>query len=107
MASDKVTTVTENGTVAPTNQALQAVDVTVGASARVADAVNKAIEPLRKPKTREKELKARREQLEKAIKEAQTRGSKIRKDVTKQVTERTKPVRERVETELKRVRERA
>jgi prefoldin subunit 5 len=96
---------TENGTAeASSNQALQAVDVAVGASARVADVVTKAIEPLRKPDTREKELKTRREQLEQVVREAQTRGTKIRRQVTQEVTERTKPARDRAQTELKRVR---
>ena len=100
----KVST-TENGTVeTPSNQALQAVDVAVGASARVADVVNKAIEPLRKPDTREQELKTRREQVEKLVKESQARGTKIRRQVTHEVSERTKPARERAQTELKRVR---
>ena len=102
---NKVPSTTENGVVeAPANQALQAVDVAVGASARVADAFNKVIEPLRKPDTREQELRTRREQLDKAIKEAQQRGTKIRRQVTKEVDQRTKPARERAQTELKRVR---
>jgi hypothetical protein len=128
---------TENGAATaskPSEQALQAVDVAVGAVPQAAENVRKTVEVWRKPDTRSKELetlqnrvstlrdsKTRSNELETLrrrladeIERAGTRGGDVRKQVTDQLIgrarkarERVEPVyRERLEPAVKRVRER-
>jgi hypothetical protein len=128
---------TENGAAVaskPSEQALQAVDVAVGAVPQAADTVRKTVDQWRKPETRSKELetlqnrvstlrdsKTRsteletlRKRLAEEIDRAETRGGDVRKQVTDQLIgqarkarERVEPVyRERLEPAVKRVRER-
>jgi hypothetical protein len=117
---------TENGVAAgkPSEQALQAVDVAVGAVPQAADAVRKTVEQWRKPETRSQEietlqnrvstlrdrqkrsseLEGLRKRLADEIEKAGTRGGDVRKQVTDQLIgqarkarERLEPVRDRVE----------
>lgn len=118
--------ITENGVAAsrPSEQALQAVDVAVGAVPQAADAVRKTVDQwskpetrsqeietlqnrvstLRDPETRSSELETLRKRLTDEIERAGTRGGHVRKQVTEQLIgqarkarERVEPVRERVE----------
>jgi hypothetical protein len=111
---------TENGAVTaskPSEQALQAVDVAVGAVPHAADTVSKTVEVWRKPETRSKELetlqnrvsklrdsKTRSNELETLrkrladeIERAGTRGGDVRKQVTDQLIGQARRARERVE----------
>lgn len=127
---------TANGvdTSKPSGQALQAVDVAVGAVPQTADAVRRTVDVWRKPETRSKELETiqnrvstlrkretrssevetLRKRLVDEIERAGTRGGDVRKQVTEQLVgqarkarERVEPVyRERLEPAVKRVRER-
>jgi hypothetical protein len=128
---------TENGATTaskPSEQALQAVDVAVGAVPQAADAVRKTVDQwrnsetrskeietlqnrvstLRDSKTRSSELETLRQRLADEIDRAGTRGGDVRKQVTEQLIgqarkarERVEPVyRDRVEPTVKRVRER-
>jgi hypothetical protein len=113
---------TENGAAPeqdrkPSDQALQVVDVAVGAVPEAADAVTKTVEQLRDSEGRSQELKAlqnrvsnlrdpntRDAQLETLkqglfdeIEKAETRGGEIRRQVTDQIVEQARKARERVE----------
>lgn len=111
--------ITENGVAAskPSEQALQAVDVAVGAVPQAADAVRKTVDQwsksetrsqeietlqnkvstLRDPKTRSSELDALRKRLADEIERAGTRGGDVRKQVTDQLIGQARKARERVE----------
>ena len=114
------TEVPANGTAParkPSEQALQVVDVAVGAVPEAADAVSKTVEQLRDPQTRSQEfqtLQARVENLRDEstrpkqveilkqrliaeIDKAEARGGEIRKQVTDQIVEQARKARERVE----------
>jgi hypothetical protein len=111
---------TENGAPAaskPSEQALQAVDVAVGAVPQAADTVSKTVEVWRKSETRSKELetlqnrvsnlrdsKTRsteletlRKRLAEEIERAGTRGGDVRKQVTDQLIGQARKARDRVE----------
>jgi oligoendopeptidase F len=113
---------TENGAAPeqdrkPSDQALQVVDVAVGAVPEAADAVTKTVEQLRDSEGRSQELKAlqnlvsnlrdsntRDAQLETLkqglfdeIEKAETRGGEIRRQVTDQIVEQAKKAREQLE----------
>ena len=110
---------TESGAAGakPSEQALQAVDVAVGAVPQAADTVRKTVDVWRKPETRSKELetiqnrvstlrdsKTRsneletlRQRLADEIERAGTRGGDVRKQVTDQLIGRARKARERVE----------
>jgi hypothetical protein len=111
----------ENGAVAtaskPSGQALQAVDVAVGAVPQAADTVSKTVEVWRKSdtrskeletlqnrvsnlrdsKTRSSELETLRKRLADEIERAGTRGGDVRKQVTDQLIGQARKARERVE----------
>jgi hypothetical protein len=121
MAEQKQKTqVQENGTAAsrkPSEQALQVVDITVGAVPEAADAVNRTVDQLRNAETREQELQtlqhriknlrdsstrdAQIESLKKGIQDeiekAEARGGEIRKQVTDQVVAQARKAREQLE----------
>jgi hypothetical protein len=111
---------TENGVTTaskPSEQALQAVDVAVGAVPQAADVVKKTVDQWRKSETRSKELetlqnrvstlrdsKTRsseietlRQRLADEIDRAGTRGGDVRKQVTDQLIGQARKARERVE----------
>lgn len=101
----------------PGEQALQVVDVAVGAVPEAADAVTKTVDQLRDPEQRSQELQslqnrfnnlrdastrdAQIETLKKNIQaeldKAEKRGGEIRKQVTDQIVEQARKARERVE----------
>ena len=111
--------ITENGVAAskPSGQALQAVDVAVGAVPQAADAVRKTVDQwsksetrsqeietlqnkvstLRDPKTRSSELDALRKREADEIERARTCGGDVRKQVTDQLIGQARKARERVE----------
>jgi hypothetical protein len=117
--SKRDTKVTQNGSDErkPADQALQVVDVAVGAVPEAADAVTKTVDQLRDPDARSQELKslqnrvsnlrdpstrdAQIETLKKdflaEIEKAEARGGEIRRQVTDQVVEQARKARERVE----------
>ncbi len=92
---------TKNGAVAvaskPSEQALQAVDVAVGAVPQAADAVRNTVEVWRKPETRSKELETLRKRLAEEIERAGNRGGDVRKQVTEQLIGQARKARDRVE----------
>ena len=118
----------------PSEQALQAVDVAVGAVPTVADAVRNTADTWRNPETRSQEIEtlqkrvstlrdaeartseieSLRRRLGSELEKAETKGGDVRRQVTDQLIgqarkarERVEPVyRERVEPTVKRVRER-
>jgi hypothetical protein len=118
----------------PSEQALQAVDVAVGAVPTVAGAVRntadtwrnpetrsheietlqKRVSTLRDAETRTSEIESLRRRLGSELEKAETKGGDVRRQVTEQLIgrarkarERVEPVyRERVEPTVKRVRER-
>ena len=107
----------------PAEQALQAVDVAVGAVPTVADNVRRTVEQWRHAGTRSQEietLQARvsnlrdantrpaqvetlKRQFEAELEKAQTRGGDVRKQVSDQVVDQARKARERVEPARKRV----
>ena len=111
--------ITENGVAAskPSEQALQAVDVAVGAaprppmpSVRPSTSASKSetrsqeietlqneVSTLRDPKTRSSELETLRKRLADEIERAGTRGGDVRKQVTDQLIGQARKARERVE----------
>jgi hypothetical protein len=114
------TETTTNGTTParkPSEQALEVVDVTIGAAPRVAEVVRNEVEKLRDSSTREQELKALQRQVEKLrnsntreaelevlrkrwdveVAKAKAEGPEIRRKVTKQVVDQAKRARGRVE----------
>lgn len=117
-------TATANGTTRkPSDQALQAVDVAVGAVPTVADNVRRAIEQWRHAGTRSQEietLQARisnlrdantrpaqvetlKRQFEAEVEKAGKRGHDVRRQVNDQVVEQARKARDRVEPVRKRV----
>jgi hypothetical protein len=115
----KQPTTEKNGVTAskPSEQALQAVDVAVGAVPQAADAVRKTVDvwrnsetrskeletlqnrvsTLRDSKTRSSELETLRKRLADEIDRAGTRGGDVRKQVTDQLIGQARRARERVE----------
>jgi hypothetical protein len=111
--------ITENDVAAgkPSEQALQAVDVAVGAVPQAADAVRKTVEQWRKSETRSQEieilqnrvstlrdpqkrsgeLEGLRKRLADEIERAGTRGGDVRKQVTDQLIGQARKARERFE----------
>jgi hypothetical protein len=110
---------TENHVTAskPSDQALQAVDIAVGAVPQATDAVKKTVDQwrnsetrsqeletlqnrvstLRDSKTRSSELETLRRRLADEIDRAGTRGGDVRKQVTDQLIGQARKARERVE----------
>jgi hypothetical protein len=101
----------------PSAQALQAVDVAVGAAPTVADVVRNTAETWRKPETRSQEIEtlqkrvqalrdrqgrtteidALRRRLASEIEKAEAKGGDVRRQVTDQLIGRARKARERVE----------
>lgn len=122
------TDATENGTAAPVSrstseQALQVVDVAVGAVPEAADNILKTVDQLRDSETRTTELQslqnrvsnlrdsstrdAQVETLKQSllaeIEKAEARGGDIRRQVTDQVVDQARKARDRVEPVYQRV----
>lgn len=120
----KKTPAAKNGTdpvSKPSDQALQVVDLAVGAVPYAADAVRRTVEQLRDPETRSKELETlqnqvknlrdsntRSAQVEKLrkgvtteIERTEARGADVRRQVTDQVIEQARKARQRVEPTYK------
>src|SRR5688572_18157000 len=116
--------ISEDGTVRkPSEQALQAVDVAVGAVPTVADNVRRTVEQwrhagtrsqeietlqarisnLRDANTRPAQLETLKRQFEAELEKAEKRGGNVRKQVSDQVVEQARKARERVEPARKRV----
>lgn len=101
----------------PSEQALQVVDVAVGAVPEAADAVSKTVDQLRDPETRSQELQTLqhrvnnlrdantrdaqvetlKQRLTAEIDKAEVRGGEIRRQLTDQIVEQARKARERVE----------
>jgi hypothetical protein len=114
--TDQKTEVTENGSK-PSQQALQAVDVAVGAVPTVADAVRNTADTWRKSGTRSQEIESLqkristlrdsgartseiellRERLGNELEKAGERGGDVRKQVTEQLIGQARKARDRVE----------
>jgi hypothetical protein len=94
--TDQKTEVTGNGSK-PSQQALQAVDVAVGAVPTVAGAVRTTADTWRKSETRSKELELLRERLGTELEKAGERGGDVRRQVTDQLIGQARKARERVE----------
>jgi len=112
----KKTEVTANGGT-PSEQALQAVDVAVGAVPTVAESVRstadvwsksetrskeiealqKRVQTLRDPETRTTEIESLRKQLVSQIEKAESKGGDVRRQVTDQLVGQARKARERVE----------
>jgi polyhydroxyalkanoate synthesis regulator phasin len=123
MAATKTKTKTEEKTAAtpdgrkPTEQALQAVDVAVGAVPTVAEAVRntadtwrksetrsqeiealqKRVQTLRDPQARTGEIESLRKRLGSEIEKAEAKGGDVRRQVTDQLIGQARKARERVE----------
>jgi hypothetical protein len=110
----------QNGTAParkPSEQALQVVDVAVGAVPEAADAVSKTVEQLRDPEVRSKELETLQHQVNNLrdsstrdaqletlkrritdeIEKAEARGGEIRKQAIDQVVAQARKAREQLE----------
>jgi hypothetical protein len=114
--TEEKTEVTSNGRK-PSEQALQAVDVAVGAVPTVAENVRttaetwtnsearskeietlqKRVQTLRDPKTRTTEIESLRERLSAELQKAETKGGDVRRQVTDQLVGQARKARERVE----------
>ena len=114
--TEEKTEVTNNGRK-PSEQALQAVDVAVGAVPTVAENVRttaetwtnsetrsqeietlqKRVQTLRDPKTRTSEIDSLRERLSAELQKAETKGGDVRRQVTEQLVGQARKARERVE----------
>jgi hypothetical protein len=101
----------------PSDQALQAVDVAVGAVPTVAENVRttaetwtnsearsqeietlqKRVQTLRDPKTRNTEIESLRDRLGAELQKAETKGGDVRRQVTDQLVGQARKARERVE----------
>src|SRR3954454_14915251 len=101
----------------PSEQALQAVDVAVGAVPTVAENVRtttetwtnsearsqeietlqKRVQTLRDPKTRKSEIESLRDRLGAELQKAETKGGDVRRQVTDQLVGQARKARERVE----------
>lgn len=118
--NEKKAEVDSNGTVParkPSEQALQVVDVAVGAVPEAADAVTRTVDQLRDSEARSEELKTLqhrvnnlrdsstrdaqietfRKGLTAEIEKAEARGGEIRKQVTDQIVDQARKARDRVE----------
>jgi hypothetical protein len=124
-APENTEEVTENGAAPrkPSDQALQAVDVAVGAVPTAADNVRRTIEQwrhsgtrsqeietlqarisnLRDSNTRPAQLETFKRQLEAEVEKASKRGNDVRRQVNDQVVEQARKARDRVEPARKRV----
>jgi hypothetical protein len=114
--TEEKTEVTTNGRK-PSEQALQAVDVAVGAVPTVAEAVRttaetwtnsetrsqeietlqKRVQSFRDAETRNAELESLRERLSTELQKAETKGGDVRRQVTDQLIGQARKARERVE----------
>jgi hypothetical protein len=114
--TEEKTEVTTNGRK-PSEQALQAVDVAVGAVPTVAEAVRntaevwrnsdtrsqeietlqKRVQTLRDPQARNTEIDSLRQRLGGEIEKAETKGGDVRRQVTEQLIGQARKARERVE----------
>jgi hypothetical protein len=114
--TEEKTAVTTNGRK-PSEQALQAVDVAVGAVPTVAEAVRntadtwrksetrsqeietlqKRVKTLRDPKVRTSELDSLRQRLGSELEKAEAKGGDVRRQVTDQLIGQARKARERVE----------
>ncbi len=114
--TEEKTEVTTNGRK-PSEQALQAVDVAVGAVPTVAEAVRttaeswtnsetrsqeietlqKRVQSFRASEARNTELESLRERLGSEIQKAETKGGDVRRQVTEQLIGQARKARERVE----------
>jgi hypothetical protein len=114
--TEEQTEVTTNGRK-PSDQALQAVDVAVGAVPTVAEAVRstaetwtnsetrsqeletlqKRVQSLRDPQARTTEIESLRERLGSELHKAETKGGDVRRQVTEQLIGQARKARERVE----------
>ena len=114
--TEEKTQVTSNARK-PSEQALQAVDVAIGAGPTVADAVRttadtwtnsetrsqeletlqKRVQSIRDPKARTTELESLRERLSAELQKAETKGGDVRRQVTEQLIGQARKARERVE----------
>ena len=110
----------------PSEQALQAVDVAIGAGPTVADnvrttaetwtnsearsqevdALQKRVQTLRNSKGRKSEIETLRKRLASELERAEAKGGDVRRQVTDQLVGRARKARERVEPAVKKVRER-
>lgn len=110
----------------PADQALQAVDVAVGAVPTVAEAVRntadtwrksetrsqeieglqKRVQTLRDPEARTGEIDSLRQRLGSELEKAETKGGDVRRQVTEQLIGQARKARERVEPAVNKVRER-
>ena len=120
MSQNTDTEVAENGTATarkPSEQALQAVDVAVGAVPTVADTVRHTVEQLRDSSARSQEFETLKHQVNNLrdsstrpaqvetlkqrfnaeLEKAETRGGDVRRQVTEQVVEQARKARGRVE----------
>jgi hypothetical protein len=94
--TEEKTEVTTNGRK-PSEQALQAVDVAVGAVPTVAEAVRTTAETWTNSETRNTELESLRERLGSELQKAETKGGDVRRQVTEQLIGQARKARERVE----------
>jgi hypothetical protein len=110
------TTATANGRK-PSEQALQVVDVTIGAGPTVAEAVRdtadswrnsetrsqeiealqKRVQTLRDPKSRTSEIESLRKRFAAELEKAETKGGDVRRQVTEQLVGQARKARGRVE----------
>src|SRR4051812_20085849 len=120
------TTSTTNPARKPSEQALQAVDVAIGAGPTVAenvrttaetwtnsqarsqefDALQKRVQTLRNSKGRKSEIETLRKRLAAELERAEAKGGDVRRQVTDQLVGRARKARERVEPAVNKVRER-
>ncbi len=114
--TEQKTEVTSTGRK-PSEQALQAVDVTIGAVPTVAENVRttaetwtnsetrskeietlqKRVQTLRDPKARTTEIDSLRERLSAELQKAEAKGGDVRRQVTEQLVGQARKARERVE----------
>ncbi|HET8593290.1 MAG TPA: hypothetical protein VFL56_06455 [Solirubrobacterales bacterium] len=81
----------------PAEQALQAVDVAVGAVPTVADAVRKTAETWRDSESRSREIETLRNRLGSELEKVEEKGGDVRRQVTEQLVGQARKARERVE----------
>jgi hypothetical protein len=118
-SENPITEVHTNGIAGrkPSEQALQVVDVAVGAVPEAADAVTKTVDQLRDPEqrsqefqslqnrvnnlrdssTRDAQIEILKQNLSDEIDKAQARGGDIRRQVTDQIVEQARKAREQLE----------
>lgn len=114
---EKIEATTTTGTKPVSEQALQAVDVAVGAVPTVAEAVRttaetwtnsearsqeietlqKRVQSFRDPKARTTELESLRQRLGNELEKAETKGGDVRRQVTDQLIGQARKARDRVE----------